>query len=256
MPPRTHTRLGEPCWIDLLTSAPDRSQDFYTRLFGWTATGSSEEYGNYVTFSKGSVTIAGLAAQQPGSTRPDVWSTYLAVSDVAVVAEAAKAAGGQVAMEPMTIGDQGSMAILVDPSGARIALWQADSFAGFGAVDEPGAPVWHEVVTRDYDADLEFYRTVFGWAPVPLVDSVDFRYSTFGPADAPVGGILGVTDPQGSTSHWRVYFGVADVHAAVRRVVELGGTVLREPWSSDFGTFAQVADPTGATFLLGGVSPA
>ena len=256
MPVRTHTRLGEPCWIDVMSSDPARSQEFYTRLFGWTATSWGDEYRNYVTFSKGDAPVAGLATRQADTERPDTWLTYLAVSDVAEAAAACVAAGAQLVSGPTALGDQGRTAVVLDPAGASVALWQADKFAGFGAVDEPGAPVWHEVVTGGYEAALAFYRTVFGWTPVDLGDSVDFRYSTFGPADAPVGGIYGVTDPEGSASHWRVYLGVADMPEAVARVVELGGIVLREPWSSDFGTFAQVADPSGALFLLGEVSPA
>jgi hypothetical protein len=51
-------------------------------------------------------------------------------------------------------------------------------------------------------------------------------------------------------SHWVIYFGVADAEVASQRVVELGGTVIRDPWDSDFGRFAQVTDPLGALFFL------
>jgi predicted enzyme related to lactoylglutathione lyase len=47
-----------------------------------------------------------------------------------------------------------------------------------------------------------------------------------------------------------VYFGVADATAASARVVELGGTVVRDPWDSEFGRFAQVTDPFGGLFFL------
>jgi hypothetical protein len=33
-------------------------------------------------------------------------------------------------------------------------------------------------------------------------------------------------------------------------VGELGGTVIRDPWDSEFGRFAQVNDPLGGMFLL------
>ncbi|WP_233496574.1 VOC family protein [Renibacterium salmoninarum] len=39
---------GAPCWIDLMTSNPEKSQDFYAKLFGWTyETGDEEKYGGY-----------------------------------------------------------------------------------------------------------------------------------------------------------------------------------------------------------------
>jgi len=56
--------------------------------------------------------------------------------------------------------------------------------------------------------------------------------------------------PDGVPSHWLIYFGVADADTASARVQELGGSVVRDPWDSDFGRFAQVTDPLGAIFLL------
>ncbi|TFD48978.1 VOC family protein [Cryobacterium frigoriphilum] len=247
---------GEPCWVDLMSSDVERSKQFYTSLFGWTATESGDEYGNYVTFWKGDAQVAGLARQQPGSNFADVWTTYLAVDDIDAAAESARAAGAQILMEPMTVGDQGRMAMILDPTGAAIGLWQSAEHAGFGVNNENGAPVWHELNTRDYDAALSFYQAVFGWTPVPLSDAMEFRYSTFGGEGTMAGGVYDAhaTLPEGVPSHWQLYLGVADVPAAALRVVELGGSILREPWDSEFGVFAQVADPTGASFQLGGVA--
>ncbi|MFC5929153.1 VOC family protein [Cryobacterium melibiosiphilum] len=247
---------GEPCWVDLMSSDVDRSKAFYSALFGWTATESGEEYGNYITFWKGDAQVAGLARQLPDSTFPDVWTTYLAVDDVDGAAASARAAGAQILMEPMTVGDQGRMAMILDPTGAAIGLWESAEHAGFEVNNEHGSPVWHELNTRDYDAALAFYRTVFGWNLTPLSDTMEFRYSTFGEEGTMVGGVYDAhaTLPEGVPSHWQLYLGVADVPAAAARVVELGGRILREPWDSEFGVFAQVADPTGAMFQLGGVA--
>lgn len=255
MPVRDTTRLGEPVWIDLMSSDPARSQEFYTQLFGWTTTESEGEGGSYVTFWKGDAQVAGLGGQMPGSTAPDAWSTYLAVADADATTEAARAAGAQVLLEPMTVGEHGRMAILADPSGAAVSIWQPFTHTGFGVVGEVGAPVWHELNSRDFDAALPFYEQVFGWSTEPLAEMEDVRYITFGPSGAPVGGVFDAKSalPEGVPSHWQVYLGVPDVAAAADRVKELGGTVLREPWVTEYGTFSQVADPTGAAFLLSSV---
>lgn len=246
---------GEPCWVDLMSSDVERSTAFYTQLFGWTATEAGEEYGNYVTFWKGDAQVAGLMRQLPDSTIPDGWTTYLAVEDIDKTTEAARAAGGQVLLEPMTVGDQGRMAMLLDPSGAAIGLWQSDEHTGFEVNNENGAPVWHELNTRDYDAARAFYETVFGWDLVPLSDATEFRYSTFGAEGTVAGGVFDARAalPEGVPSHWQLYLGVPDVAAAAARVVELGGSILREPEESEFGMFASVTDPTGAIIQLGGV---
>src|ERR1700709_1921142 len=47
--PKPVIAAGDPCWIDLMTSDPDTSREFYTHLFGWTyETGDEEKYGGYV----------------------------------------------------------------------------------------------------------------------------------------------------------------------------------------------------------------
>jgi predicted enzyme related to lactoylglutathione lyase len=253
MPTRDTTTFGEPCWADLMTSDPVRAREFYTKLFGWTATESGEEYGHYVTFRKGDADVAGMAAQMPDSTMPDAWSTYLAVTDADATTAAARAAGAQVIAEPMTIGTMGRMAFLLDPSGAAIGLWQAAEHTGFGVVGEDGTPVWHELNTLDWDAALPFYEKTFGWKPVTLSDTDEFRYSTIGRDGDMVAGIFDASRhlPPGMPSHWQLYFGAADVRATAARVTELGGSVVGEPWTAEFGTFARVTDPTGAMFVLG-----
>jgi len=256
MPAHDTTRLGEPCWVDLISTDPASAEAFYTALFGWTATTSGPEYGNYVTFWNGDAQVAGLAGVMPGADmRRSAWTTYLSTTDADATTAAALEAGGQVLTAPMTVGEQGRMAVLVDPSGAVFGIWQSAAHTGFGRFGEAGTPVWIELSTRDWNAAVPFYEKVFDLRLTPLSDTDDFRYSTFGPSDGFTGGIYDSDSflPPGMPSHWLLYLGVSDVAAAARRVSELGGAVQREPWDTEFGTFAQVNDPTGATFLLSSI---
>ncbi|TFC00153.1 VOC family protein [Cryobacterium mannosilyticum] len=255
MSARDATRFGEPCWADLMTSDPDGAREFYGRLFGWTAVRSAMEGSEYLTFRRGDADVAGMAVQMAGSPAEDAWSIYLAVEDVDATTRAARVAGGQVLAEPVTIGSMGRMAVVSDPTGAAVGLWQPLDFAGFGVTGEVGSPVWHELNTLDYPTAVAFYETVFGWKPVVLSDTDEFRYSTIGAEGAMVAGVFDASAhlPAGMPSHWQLYLGVADVPAAAALVSELGGTVLQEPWHSEFGTFARVSDRTGAMFVLGSV---
>jgi predicted enzyme related to lactoylglutathione lyase len=247
--------LGEPCWVDLMSPDAARARDFYTELFGWTVTEAGEEYGGYTTFWKDGEQVAGLAGPMPGSDSPNAWMTYLAVSDADATTDAARGAGAQVMAEPMTVGSQGRMSIIVDPSGGVLGIWQSDEHTGYARFGEVGTPVWHELNTRDFDGACAFYEKVFGWELKPMSDTEEFRYSTFGHGDVLVGGIFDADTalPAGVPSHWQLYLGVPDVAAAASRVTELGGTVVREPWDTEFGTFAQVTDPLGAMFVLSSV---
>ena len=56
--------------------------------------------------------------------------------------------------------------------------------------------------------------------------------------------------PEGTPSHWIVYFGTADVDAAVAAVERLGGGVMQPSMDTPYGRMAFVTDPFGAPFAL------
>src|SRR5439155_18381493 len=83
---------------------------------------------------------------------------YLASDDTAKTVDAAVANGGQVHVPPMAVGELGTMAVLGDPGGAAVGVWQPGLHRGFGVVREAGAPSWFELHTRDYEKVVAFYR--------------------------------------------------------------------------------------------------
>ena len=115
-----------------------------------------------------------MTAQQEGM--PDVWSVYLAVDDAEKTVELATTNGGQVFVEPMAVGDLGTMAVVADAGGAMIGMWQPGEHRG-GVVGTGGAPCHFELFTRDYDRSVQFYKDVFGWQPDTAGDEPGFRYT-------------------------------------------------------------------------------
>ena len=81
MPKRDDAPIGAPCWVDLLTTDPDRSRDFYGRLFGWTVEDPGEDYGGYVNFLSDGIHVAGCMRNDGTAGVPDLWSVYLATDD-------------------------------------------------------------------------------------------------------------------------------------------------------------------------------
>jgi uncharacterized protein len=254
MPARDTYTPGAPCWMDLQTSDLDRARDFYGAVFGWTADDADPDFGNYVNFRKDSVLVAGLMRSDDQAPVSDVWSVYLATDDAEKTVQLATAAGAQVIVPPMSVGDMGTMGFVVDPTGAAIGLWQPGTHRGFGIVAEPGAPAWWELLTRDYAGALSFYRDVFGWRTHTVSDTDDFRYTAQLDADGEgwLAGIMDASDwlPEQIPPHWGVYVGVADTDATVAQVVELGGSVAQPAQDTPFGRIAHVTDPMGANIRL------
>jgi predicted enzyme related to lactoylglutathione lyase len=255
MPTLNTVTLGAPCWFDLSSSDIERAKSFYGELFGWTTVDTGPEFGNYNIASKGGADLCGMAGKMPGMENvPDAWTTYLAVEDVEAAAEKVKAVGGQVMFEPMEIGDQGSMTVIADPSGAVVGLWQPNQRQGFELENEAGAPVWFELLSRDFPAATAFYREVLG---VELADmdtgGEGPAYQTFRIGGHDHAGIMDAAEgilPEGVPSHWNVYIGVDDTDATVAKAEDLGGSVLAPAADTPFGRFALLADPTGAAFAV------
>ncbi|MCQ9164963.1 VOC family protein [Arthrobacter sp. STN4] len=250
----TEIPAGAPCWIDLMTADPARAKEFYTALFGWTyETGDVEKYGGYTTALKDGKSVAGLMQSNPDDAgHPDVWSTYLRVDDIDATVAAATKAGGVTYLAPMDVPEQGRMAMLGDPAGAAVGLWEFGGHTGFQAHSVDGAANWHELWTKDYPAALKFYQDVFGWKTAVMSDTPEFRYSTVGEGRDSVAGVMDASRelPEQAPSSWQVYFQVDDADAAVATALSLGATVVQPAQDTPFGRLAGLTDPTGALFKV------
>ena len=244
--------IGSPCWADLMTSDMERAKEFYGSLFGWTWE-TAEEFGGYTNFSKDGEMVAGAMPAQPDGAS-DVWSIYLRTDDAGATTSAATAHGGTMMVEPMAVGDLGTMAVLFDAGQAVIGMWQPGEHTGFGRLAEPGSPGWFELQTRDYAKSLDFYRDVFSWDVHVVDDSEEFKYSTLGKDEQGRAGIMDAAGflPEGVPSHWAVYWAIDDTDATLKEIGELGGSTLVEARDTPYGRLATAADPMGAAFNLMG----
>ena len=122
---------GAPCWNDLFSSDTDKAKEFYGELFGWTTMDPGPEYGGYFLFQKDGKVVAGCMANDGEQGVPDAWTIYLSTDDADRTAEATKANGGQVHMEPMDVTQNGRFTMLGDPGGAAIGAWEPRDVSGF-----------------------------------------------------------------------------------------------------------------------------
>jgi predicted enzyme related to lactoylglutathione lyase len=181
------------------------------------------------------------------------WSVYLESNNAADTVEMAKANGGGVIAEAMQVGPLGHMAVVTDPAGAAVGVWQPLEHTGFAARGENGAPGWFELLSSDYEAVIPFYENVFGWDTHTMADTPEFRYTTLGKDDDALAGIMDASGFLGERpSHWHFYISVADTEAAVTAAKALGGTEVSAPEDTPYGRLATIADPSGLEFLVMG----
>ncbi|MFF5447339.1 VOC family protein [Streptomyces sp. NPDC012888] len=251
---------GAPCWADAMFRDAAGAKRFYGEVLGWTFGGAATEYGNYTqAYSDGKAVAAIVPPMPGGDDMPSAWCLYLATSDAAATAEKIKAAGGNVLMEPMRVGEFGTMLLAQEPSGAVFGCWQPGEHRGFEKMGENGAYAWAEVFTRDPDRADAFLQQVFPYAAQrmepgddPAEAGMDFKVFSVPGAEQPVLGRLrmGEDFPPEVPPYIQVYFTVPDCDAAVAKARELGGTLYFGPMDSPFGRFAAIADPQGAAFAV------
>ena len=255
MTTRDHAPLGSPCWVDLWTSDVDGSRKFYGELFGWEAQEPSPEFGGYFMFTRNGVPVAGAMGDM-GDDMPanDTWKIYLNTDDITKTIDAATAAGAQIIGTATPIADLGTMAVLIDPTGAHLGAWEPGTFPGYTVLGEHGAPSWSELHTRDHAGAVAFYQSVFHWDTNTVGDTDEFRYTVMQnpEGDGELAGIMdaGAWLPEGVPAHWSIYWEVDDAAATIDRVKALGGSVVMDVEATPYGRLATVADPAGAQFKL------
>ena len=246
--------IGAPCWADLWTSDVEASRAFYSQLFGWEAQEPSEEFGGYFMFNLNGAPIAGGMGDMGDMKANDSWKIYLSTDDIASATAGLVKLGGQSLAPPMPVADLGQNSVFVDPTGAHLGAWQPRTFPGFTTMNEPGAPSWFELMTRDYATALAFYIAIFSWRTEVEGDTEDFRYSTMRhpSTDEQLAGVMDASSflPEGVPSHWSIYWDVEDVDSSVATTQRLGGGLVDGPQDTPYGRMATVTDPCGALFKL------
>jgi predicted enzyme related to lactoylglutathione lyase len=251
MAERTEYAPGTPSWVDLGSPDTQASAAFYGGLFGWTAAMDPRpDAGGYGMFTLEGRNVAGLGPQMaPG---PPFWAVYITVADADQALEKATAAGATVVMGPMDVFDAGRMAVLQDPVGSFVSIWQPRAHIGAQLVNQAGTFAWNELATNDLPAARAFYQSVFGWGLHG--DGGSEQGSIFTLGGAMVCGVHAAGE--GEFPAWSVWFAVDDCDASAARVTELGGSVLMPPNDMGFGRGAVVADPQGAAFGIGAMKSA
>ena len=243
---------GTPSYVELMTPDQEAAKAFYGPLFGWEFEDvPMGDAGYYVAVAKDGDSVAGISGQMPGMEgHPAFWGVYLTVDDVDAVAGKVAGAGGEVEAEPFDVMDLGRMAAIKDPTGARVNLWQAGATIGTTRANEPGTPIWNELITADVASATRFYGDVLGvsWEEMPMEGGP--AYTCLVVDGRQVGGAM-PPPMEGIPPHWNVYFNVVDTDATIAQATGLGGSVVAPAFDvPGVGRMAVLADPQGGMFNL------
>jgi predicted enzyme related to lactoylglutathione lyase len=248
----TKSVRGTFCWVELATDDPESALRFYGELFAWSAKPlpSPHRGGTYLLLQRDGKNVGGLMPMQRRDVRPN-WRNYVAVDELERSLETAVGLGGKIVGGPMDAGG-GRFAVLQDPAGHELGLWQdrPHAMAPWLSLD-PGASCWFELITEDIETAGDFYGRLFGWTRTSATITGQ-PYLVFKNAGTNVAGMMAPSfhmDP--TVMGWTVFFAVQNCEATTIRVQKMGGRLVRGPVDvRGTGRFASFQDPQGADFAI------
>lgn len=239
---RTSHPPGSFSWAELATSDADAAKGFYSELFGWeyddNPAGDDQVYS--MAKREGHYVAALFDADQPPH-----WNCYVTVASADETAAQATGHDGAVMAEPFDVMDVGRMAVITDPAGAALCLWEPRAHIGATLVNTPGSLTWNDLVTPDPEGAERFYGGLFGWTFEEIPGAGGYRTIR---NDGRMNG--GIMPTQDGPPTWLPYFGHEDVDRLTGEIEGLGGRLYNGPVRMPQGSIAVLGDPQGAVFAV------
>ncbi|OBG16177.1 glyoxalase [Mycolicibacterium fortuitum] len=223
---------GDVGYVSVWAPDAERAAAFYGHVLGWTydpATGQ-------VTNTRQPIGISGVAGAGT------LFCCY-AVTDLDGARRAIVSGGGEPGQTREF--DFGTVLEATDPTGAPFAVFlpagetPRPELNGSG----PGELSYITYEVPDSKTFKQFYSRVLFWTFEP--GRIDDGWGVQG--SQPMSGVAGGAEQTTTVPMWTV----ADIDAAVSRVIEAGGTVLQQPSRQDYGVMAECTDDQGCRFYLG-----
>lgn len=112
---------------------------------------------------------------------------------------------------------------------------------------------WHELMTTDPAAAIDFYSKVVGWTTAPY-EGTGQPYTMWMAGEAAIGGVMELPEQAreaGAPPHWMGYVTTPDAAATVSQATANGGKPVVPPFEvPTVGTIAVISDPQGAVISL------
>lgn len=122
------SKTGTFGWHDLTVEDAPAVRDFYAEVVGWKSSGvSMGDYEDFAMLTPAGDAVGGVChARGPNADLPATWLIYVHVDDLDASVATVDRLGGKLIARPRPVGDD-RMAVIEDPAGAVIALYEAAS---------------------------------------------------------------------------------------------------------------------------------
>jgi predicted enzyme related to lactoylglutathione lyase len=115
---------GAPGWFELVTPDPDGASAYLGQVFGWEFRTIQIAGADYRVILVRGHEAGGIRQPMPGEPADPRWDTYVTVADVDELASRAAAAGAQVQVPPMPLGDAGRITAVAHPQAGRTLAFE------------------------------------------------------------------------------------------------------------------------------------
>jgi predicted enzyme related to lactoylglutathione lyase len=243
---------GSFSWLELATTDQAAAKKFYGELLGWEAVDYPMGPDSFYTMFKIDGKDAAACFSIAGQSMPPNWALYVSVASADDAAALAARLGGTVLKPPFDVFTFGRMAVIQDPTGAVLSVWETKTHIGTGITGVNGTLCWADLNTPDPQTAKAFYQKLFGWQIIPGKDKPANSYLHLKNGEQYIGGMPPASERSSQAPpHWLLYFQVADCDASTEKAKGLGAKIYVPPMSPEPGLrFSVVADPQGAVFAL------
>lgn len=120
-------KTGTICWNELATPDMKAAQSFYSNAFGWKFSEFKTDEFTYHMISNGANDFGGMweISAEHRDTIPAHWMSYITVDNLAEAVAKVEKLGATIKIRSKKAGDFGQFAVIIDPTGAHVALWES-----------------------------------------------------------------------------------------------------------------------------------
>jgi predicted enzyme related to lactoylglutathione lyase len=245
---------GRFVWFEYVSKDVKKAQAFFGEVFHWKTKDVPMPQGTYQMIMLGDKQIGGYLPTPQGAPEHAHWLSHLQVTNAQETANKVKQLGGRILKETMKMGDFGNMAVVADPMGAPLALWQPLKIEGEPSeyTGKDNDWIWNELYSDNPEKSIEFYKAIGGFE----VKSMDMGpQGTYHVLESGGKGRAGIMKMQGVPPNWMPYVKVASCDATIAQAKRLGANIkMAGEDVPNVGRLGVFMDPLGAP--LGVLQPA